>query len=425
MSATTSKPLITNQLPSGRNAGTASLYRLAWRNIWRQKRRTALLIIVVAYASLSTIFFWGITDGQVASVVSNQARFLIAPALITTTRYQDDPDPENALPDLAFTAGLNDIAGVRGSAPRIDFPALLRSPYTSETALVRGIDPALEPQVSDIPEKITQGRMLQDRGEVVLGRELAESIDVRLGERLAIDASALDGPQAAGLRVVGLIDSHIAAVDQNTVLIHLDDARALTGVTTATGVALDIARGQEKAVAARVQEQLPEDLGAYDVLTLLGAISQDLDNNVISMIPIGLLFAIFAALAVTSTVLVSVMERSRELGMMASIGLAPGRLAWMVVFEALFATTVGWLVGLALGYSLNWIFGTWNILGPIFAAASDSFSSYGFGDEFYAVSKPIYALYASVTILFAGIFATFIPARKVAGLEPMNAMRDE
>ncbi len=66
-----------------------TLFKLAWRNVWRQKRRTTLLIVVVAYASLSTIFFWGMTDGQNESLITNQARYIQAPALITTPSYLD------------------------------------------------------------------------------------------------------------------------------------------------------------------------------------------------------------------------------------------------------------------------------------------------------------------------------------------------
>lgn len=410
--------------PEHKAASASPLYRLAWRNIWRSKRRTGLLVAVVAYASLATIFFWGITDGVSVSVLNNQARYMLAPALVTTTAYQDDPDPENALASLDITSEIESVSGVRGSAPRLEFFGLLRSPYTSESAVVRGIDPSLEPQVSNIPGGIAEGRMLENASELVLGKELAERIDVRVGERLAVDTSSLAGPQALGLRVVGLIETGIVAVDQGTVLIHIDDARSLTGVETATAIALDIPRGQEAAITEQVGTKLPADLGAYDLMTLLGPVADDLNANAVSLLPIAFLFALFAALAVTSTLLVSVIERNKELGMMASIGLAPKRLSRMMVLEAIAVTILGWVVGLILGYGINWIFGTWNILGPAFSASSESFASYGLGDEFYAINKPVYALYATATIVFAAVLAVLIPARRVAKLKPVEAMRD-
>ena len=88
--------------------------------------------------------------------------------------------------------------------------------------------------------------MLTQQGEVVLGINVAERLDVRLNERLAIDASALAGTQGLGLNVVGFIETGLSAVDNSMVFIHIDDARLLTGVNTATGLALDIDKSQEK-----------------------------------------------------------------------------------------------------------------------------------------------------------------------------------
>lgn len=408
-----------------RTAGHTShlLVRLAWRNLWRQRRRTILLIVVVAYATLATVFFWGFTEGYTQSVLTNQARFLSAPALVTTPAYRDDPDPQNALPTFDFLASVQGVPGVAAVAPRLEFFALLRSPYGSESVQVRGVDPALEPAVSDVPGSVTEGRMLSKPGEVVLGRPLAERLDVRLGERVAMDVSSRAGPQAAGLVAVGFVESGIDALDEGAVLVHLEDARTLTGVETATGVALEVPRGQEAAVAARVQNVLPETLRAYGLRELLGTLSDELDSNSVQMIPIGLLFAVFAALAVTSTVVVSVLERRKEFGMIAAIGLAPSKLARMVVLEAAFATAIGWLVGLAIGYALTWFFGTYNILGPVLAGVNEALASFGLGDELYTASSPRYALYASATVAFAALFALLFPARQVAKLEPVTAMR--
>lgn len=399
--------------------------RLAWRNLWRQRRRTLLLIVVVAYATLTTVFYWGYTEGVTESMLASQARLLSAPTLVATPAYGDDPDPENALPTLAFLETLRGVPGVRAAAPRLEFYALLRSPYTALGAQVRGVDPALEPAVSDLPGSVTAGRMLEAPGETVLGTELAARLDVRVGERLALDAAALAGPQATGLEVVGLLETGVAAVDDAAVLVHLEDARALTGVDTATGVALDVPRGQEEAVAARVQGALPGGVRAYSLRDLLGPLAAQVDASRLSGIPIGLLFAVLAALAVTSTVVVSVLERQREFGVMAAIGLAPPKLARMVVLEAVFATALGWLTGLALGYALTWTLGTWNLLGAAFAGIFDGFAAYGIGDELYTTSSPRYALYAAAPVAFAAAFALLVPARRVARLRPAQAMRAE
>ena len=404
-----------------------TLFKLAWRNVWRQKRRTTLLIVVVAYASLSTVFFWGMTDGQNESLITNQARFIQAPALITTPAYQDDPDPENALPALDFVSEVKAVNGVREVAPRLELFGLLRSAYASENVMVRGILPNLEANVSNIPKKLITGRMLETQGEVILGEGLAENLDVRLGERVALDVSSLAGAQAAGLILVGTVDVNVGDLDKTTVLIHIDDARKLTGVETATAVALDIARGKEDLIATRVAPTLTDyaDIEIYGITALMGEMNQMLDANRVQMVPIGILFAIFAALAVTSTLFVSVLERSREFGMMGAIGVSPPKLAGMVMLEAVIATLVGWLIGLIFGYSLTWLFSVKNIFGALFAATVETFADFGFGDEMYTTNRLIYILYAAATIVFAALFALLAPARKVARMNPAKAMRAE
>jgi len=143
----------------------------------------------------------------------------------------------------------------------------------------------------------------------------------------------------------------------------------------------------------------------------------------ISAIPIGLLMAAFAAMAVTSTVLVSVMERTREFGVVEALGLKPRRLAGMVTLESVIATALGWAAGLVIGYAVVWVFATHNIIGPLFAAAGEAWTSAGLTEEFYAAIHPSYLLYSLATVVLAGTFSVLVPARRVLRLEPAAAMR--
>ncbi|MDR7452813.1 MAG: FtsX-like permease family protein [Armatimonadota bacterium] len=402
-----------------------TLWRLAWRNVWRHRRRTVLLILVVAYAAFATILYWGINDGYAASVLNAQARFVGAPVLIMTPDYRDDPDPEHALPDLALTAALREVPRVRGIAPRLEFPALIRSAYTAESAVARGIEPQREREVSAVPAHIVAGRMLQRPGELVLGRALAERLDVRLGERAVVDTAGPAGPRAAGLVLVGLVETGVSQVDERLVLVDLADARRLTGVDTATALALDVPRGEEEAAAAELRRFLPPVVAAYGPAEMLGAIRQDLESNRVAAIPIAFLFALVAAAAVTSTTTVSVIERTREFGMIAAVGLAPVRLARVVVLESVITTVLGWIVGLAAGYGAVGLLARINLLGAAFGGFVGAWSSVPLTREIYTAVRPAYALYASMTVFVGAVLAALIPARRVRRLRPAQAMRIE
>ncbi len=403
-----------------------SISKLAWRNLWRHKRRTQLLLAVVAYATVAIIFFWGFYDGFVNVLLGGQARYLSAPVMVQTEAYRTDPDPENRLPTLNFDDKLTQIDGVRGAAPRLEFQALLRSPYRTLGAQVRGVNPALEGQVSDIPGTIGEGRMIQNSGELVLGKTLAEDLDVRVGERLALDVQSLAGAQGTGLRVVGLIDSNIDPVDEGVVLVHLDDARALTGVKTATGVALDVQQGSEDAVAEAVNSAavLPVGVEAYPIKALLGGLMAGIEGKRSSMVPIVLIFALFAAVTVMSTVIVSVIERTREFGVMTSLGLSQNQLARMVTLEAVYTTLIGFVVGAALGFGLNALLSITNLMGPFIKTFYGNYlQGLALSDTFVLAASLSYLGWAAVTILFAAVLAVTVPGKRVRNLNSAEAMR--
>jgi len=403
-----------------------SVARLAWRNLWRHRSRTVLLLVVVAYATLAIILFWGFYDGFVASLLSSQGRYASAPVLITTTAYRADPDPQNALPELAFRSDIARRPRVGAVAARLTFPALLRSPYTAMGAQVRGVEPQREAMVSNVPAAIPAGRMVAGPGEIVLGSELARRLDVRVGERLVVDAQSLAGPQALGLRVVGIVRSGIAFVDRSTVMIDIADARKLTGVATATGLALDVPFRAERPTAALLDTPgvLPPGVRAYSVQDMLSGLMSGIEAKRRSMIPMALLFSIFAAVTVLSTVVVSVLERTREFGVAAALGLDQGSLAWMVTLEATFTAALGLVAGAAVGYGIDFLLSRLNLVGPlIMSFYGNILKDVALGDEIYFATSVAYLGWASITIVLAALFAALAPARRLRRLRPAEALR--
>ena len=410
------KPAIPKATPS-------PLFKLAWRNLWRHRTRTVLLILVVAYATFTVAFLWSFNNGANTSAVRANANYISAPVRVSTEDWAFDPDPEYALASLEFVERLQQLPRVEAAVPRLGFPALVRSAYASQGVLARGVDPQGEPRVSKLHQVVAEGRWLQGPGEVVLGFKLAQRIDARIGERIVLDVAALAGPQAAGLTVVGLLRAYIPPLDEGAVLVSLQQARTLTGVETATEVALKVPWGREAAVASAARSVLPEGTQADGIWDLLGAIKTDIELENRFMPLFGLLFSLVGAFAVTSAVFVSVIERTREFGITAALGLPPRALALMVTLESIFTAALGWLVGLVVSYALIWYFATHNVLGPLFRELLEAFPAVGITSEIYTDLDPVYALYATITIVLAGLFAALVPARRVLNLKPAQAMK--
>ncbi len=406
-----------------KHARFGTIVRLAWRNIWRHRQRTYLLAAVVAYASVATIFYWSMIDGYKLSVLEAHARYVLAPVTVARQAWFEDPDPENGLEEPGPILEALERSGVKRYAPRLQFAGLLTSPYLSEGAFLLGVDPATEPAVSRVPGKVGVGRWLEKPGEIVLGYRLAERLDVRLGERLVVSTAAMAGPQSLGLQVVGLVHAGVSSVDRSGVYLHLSDARLLTGLSGVTHLAADAPLGREEGVARRIGAQLPPGLVAHPVWDLVGPIKTDVDAGKKLSLPIGILLALFAALAVTSTLIVSVLERTREFGVVLALGMDNPGLGWMVVLEAAFATAVGWLLGLVLGYALIYYTGSHNVLGPFFQLSGEVWSEAGLTEEFYTHVSPVYAFYSLITVVVSALTAFLFPALRARRLQPSEALR--
>ena len=140
---------------------------------------------------------------------------------------------------------------------------------------------------------------------------------------------------------------------------------------------------------------------------------------------LALIVYIFAALAVTTTIVVSVMERTRELGVIAALGLAPKRLGALVTLEALFSCLLGWLGGLVAGYSTAWMLASYNILGPLFATMSAGVPAAGLSEEVYGAVRASYVAYSAMVVAVAVVLTALLPGRRAARLRPAEAMRSE
>jgi len=407
------------------HAGWKLLLRLAWRNVWRHRQRTFLLAAVVAYAAVATIFYWSLADGYKLSVLEAHARYVLAPVTVATVDWFADPDPENGLTSVSAVSSALAEAGLDSYAPRLQFAGLLTSPYVSEGAFLLGVKPNAEPAISRVPSKVSEGRWLAGPGEIVLGYRLAKRLDVRLGERLVVSTAALAGPQSLGLQVVGLVHAGVSIVDTAGVYLHIEDARQLTGLGGATHLALDAPLGREESVSRRVKQYLPAGLTAHPVWDLVGPIKTDVEAAQKFSLPIGLLLAFFAALAVTSTLIVSVLERTREFGVVLALGMDNPRLGWMIVLEGALATGVGWLLGLILGYALIYYTSTHNALGPLFQVSAEVWSEAGLTEEFYTHLSPVYVAYSLITVIVAALAAFLFPALRARKLRPSEALRWE
>ncbi len=400
------------------------LFRLAFRNVLRHRGRTLLVALVAAYVVFATLVYLGLMDAYAGSVRRAYARYIWAPVVVAKADWFADPTPEHGLDRQDLADRIARATG-RPVAPRLLFSALVSSAYRNQGLTVTGVVPEAEPGVSEVPIRVVRGRWLKGPGEAVLGERLARRLDVRLGERLVVTTAQLAGPQALGLRVVGLLRARVSTVDRYGLFVTIEDARRLTGLTTATYLAVDAPLGGEARVARSITPLLPPGYRAKEVWALVGPIKTDVELGMAFARVFGWLLALLSALAVTSTLYVSVLERTRELGVIEALGMAPARIAGLVALEATFAAGLGWLLGLAFGYGFLAYAHTHNVFGPLFAISGEVWPDAGLFEVVYTPVRAWYALSASAVLVTAAVFALLFPARRVLTTDPATALRWE
>ncbi|MFC2096043.1 ABC transporter permease [Candidatus Bipolaricaulota bacterium] len=402
-----------------------TIARMAWRNLRRHPQRTILMIATVGVGSLFIVGLFGLTDGAINSLTATQIDWNQGDFQVRSVAYAADPLPENALSPEQASAATNVLANMdlEAIAPRMEASGMVRTAYGTDGVILRGIDPASEIAVTHLDELITEGDYLDSEGQILLSDSLAEDLDVRLGERVVIVAIGAAGAGSRAFTTVGLFQSPGSALDQ-VAMASIDDVRSLTGFTGATTLAVALPPG---ASASRSITEARELLATHQGVQVADYFDLNPFARLITaapmvrMLPYLLMISLMAGFGVANTTFYSVLERTREFGVMAAVGMSRKLLARMVLVESTMVASIGFLLGGGLGYWFLFYLSTtgWDL--SMFSALG---SSIGLPRVIYASTSGWYWLAAFSVVVFTALAASWYPARRVNRLEPVTAIRE-
>lgn len=404
------------------------LVKIAARGIGRNPQRTALTIAASAFGVGAFVFLSGFVDGYLEQLVENSTGYVTGHVQVQHPRFRTEADPAHSLADAeGLLARLRALPQVRAAAPRIQAMALANSAAQSQNLTLVGIDPVAERGVTFMHRAIRQGRMLEPGGDrdIVLGDRLAEKLGLRLGEKVVVMGQAADGSVgSAAYRVAGLFDTGSDSFDAMLGYVTLRAAQAQFGMEGRVSlVALRLAdrRRLEEARAA-AQALLPP--GAATAVTwrsLLPEVDQMIEYV---RVVLGLITAIVlavVAIGVMNTLLMSVMERTRELGIMMALGTRPRAIVLLVLYESLVLAGAGILAGIALGVPLIEYLGARGLDLSRYAQGLQSIP--GLTGIIHPVFVPANLLRPVVLLLALSVVAALYPAWRAARLQPAAAIR--
>jgi putative ABC transport system permease protein len=405
----------------------AIMLRLAWRNLWRNPRRTWLTVSAITFITVLLIFIITLQMGAFDMMLDTGLRVFTGQMQIQRAGYLDKPQMRATVVHAQDLAGsLRRATGLPGIAVRANGFALAASGTRSYGVPVIGVEPAHESAVSTIPRLIRQGRYLANEAaqELVVGAVLARNLKIKVGDELTLLGAGKDGSVAATvLPVVGLFESGSPELDRHLVEMPLrtfqevfsmgEDAHALV----ISGPSLE----QMVETQVLVRQHMPKDPGLVllDWEKLLPGIKQVMQADTIEHWFLYITLILVVTFSILNTFLMSVIERTREFGIMLALGATPLRIGGLVLLESTLLTLLGLAIGIVLGGGIALYF---NYHGFTFKGMQELYSQFGFEGVITPKITFINVMTGPAVIFAFTIAAALYPALRIRRLQIVEAM---
>jgi ABC-type lipoprotein release transport system permease subunit len=407
--------------------------RLAWRNLWRNSRRSLITIAAIAAAYAFVIALIGLLAGLGAQMLQNGTVLILGHLQVHHEAYLPDRnlnDTVEAETDGALRLFLGELErdpDIESVTPRVHGFGLVSTGEYSAGAQLLGVDPEREARVTTFLHQPGGGQALSREGWVILGAGLAKELNASVDSEVAIVTQAADGTMGNELyRVSGLLNTGLRHLDRSLVVLRLEDLQHL--------LALEPSRIHE--IALRIPDALAADetaarLNAGDILlddttarswgTLSPQLREYLGLAGGANAFIIFIVALFSALGVLNTMMMAVFERTREFGMLTAMGMRPGTLLSSVLLESLFLACLGLAAGFAAGAAVMLHFTTrgWDLsrwMGEM------TMMNTRVDPVIHGVWVWDQVLWAAIGLTMATLVAAFLPARRSVAIQPVQAL---
>ncbi len=400
--------------------------RIAWRNVVRNPARSLITIGAVAFGLAALIFLKSFVTGADHQMVANYTDLFIGHIQIHKLGFQKNMGLDKSINNpYSLARSLLDVPSVKAWSPRVKDFALVSSAENSAGVLLMGIDPINERHLSTLHERVRAGRWLEegDDDKIVIGRQLAENLSVGLDDKIVVMSQGADGSlSASAFTVAGLLDAGGEEVDKSLAVITLSAAQDLLVLNRKISeIAIKATSLEEvdrtvKALRDKIDGQQFEVLSWKEISPMT---YQWLQFDQVFTGLILVIVLLIVSTGILNTILMSVLERKREFGIMTALGTKPDQIVFLVAMESFILGSVGALAGGLAGYGLSRFFGA---RGIDLSAISDALNSFYIGSVIHPKADlASVGLYVGV-ILVVSVAVSMVPAHRAARLKPVDAL---
>jgi len=407
-----------------------ALYSMAWRNLWRNRRRTLITVSSLAFGVMTAVVFTGLTDQQLGDAIDLAARMSHGHVTIQHRDYRDSPSLERSVEGgaevSARLAADRDVAKV---VPRISGQLVVATANDSFGAGFVALDPTLDDVASFEPlGHIVEGKLFGSDG-IVLGKTLAKNLGATVGKKVVYTLTDKHGEIVSGLaRVSGIVATGAPSADAALCLLPIGAVRRLVGYGPDESTQLAIyLRDQRHAEAAarRLGALLPSGAAALDWAEVNPDLAGFVTVKIIGSEIIEIFVVLLIAAGIFNTLFVSVMERLREFGILLAIGFSPGRLFRLVILESLWLALVGLFVGVVVTAPLYHYLHTHGIDMTARMGGKGGIEIAGavLSMVIRATVYPDHAVIIAVSIIAVTLLSGLYPAWRAARVQPVDAIK--
>lgn len=402
-------------------------FQIAWRNIWRNPRRTAVIMIAIIIGVWTMIFLSSLNRGIMNGMIRNAISTLTGEIQIHQKGYRSDPVIEKSMtnPKEAEAALNKTLPPGSQWASRVRVSAIASNARHSTGITLVGIEPEKEAKISFIGDKaITEGRYLKadDTSGIVVGRALLEKFETRLGYKLVLMSQDTNKEIASrAFRIIGVFRAELEATEKQFVFVNISSAREMLqleqGISEISAILPE--QADVRKIADNLKSALPQTYEIHTWQEILSAMTAYLEIFDGFMILWYVVVFIAMGFGIVNTMLMAVFERMREFGMLKALGMKPGRIIREVLTESFFLL----VTGMAIGNILSFL--------SVFALSGSgiNLSALAEGAEFAGISRIIYPVIqtrdltlANLIVFILGLLISLYPAIKAARFTPVEAM---
>lgn len=404
--------------------------KMSWRNLWRHKRRSLVVISSITVGTFFMITSMGLMNGVNNQMIENTIKTSLGHISIQKKGFNDYMKLKYSFtPDDPLWKTVENEAGISGCAPRVKLQGMIRSSEASRGVLIVGIDPEREKSVSNIyeyTEKSDESGYLKptDDNSMLISKSLAKKLNIRSGERVVLMLQDINNEiSGTGFIVKGYYVTPIDTFDQYVVFTTINKLQSITNLKSnisEINIALKNSKDVDSVKESLIKKLKTENL---DVLSW-----KDMAPYIVNAVMLfeSMTYVLFLIIfltiifSVANTLVMAIMERFHEFGVMKCIGTGPIKIFWLIIFESINLGVIGLIAGIITGVITNEIL---SITGIDYSIALGSvMKKWGTGFVIYHYIKPVDIVIAAIIVFDTVVTAALYPAVKAARIKPLNAL---